>query len=55
MNPEYLNKITYKEFIAVIAIVAVAFTFSNLSFIWKILHFQVDLEVTYLTLEHYLI
>lgn len=35
MNPEYLNKITYKEFIAVIAIVAVAFTFSNLSFIWK--------------------
>lgn len=35
MNPDYLNKITYKEFIAVIAIVAVAFTFSNLSFIWK--------------------
>ena len=35
MNPKYLNKITYKEFIAVIAIVAVAFTFSNLSFIWK--------------------
>lgn len=35
MNPEYLNKITYKEFIAVIAIVAVAFIFSNLSFIWK--------------------
>ncbi|MEE0295243.1 MAG: GHKL domain-containing protein [Eubacterium sp.] len=35
MNPEYLNKITYKEFIAAIAIVAVAFTFSNLSFIWK--------------------
>lgn len=35
MNPEFLNKITYKEFIAVIAIVAVAFTFSNLSFIWK--------------------
>ena len=35
MNPEYLNKITYKEFIAVIAIVAVAFTFSNLSFIWN--------------------
>lgn len=35
MNPEYLNKIAYKEFIAVIAIVAVAFTFSNLSFIWK--------------------
>ena len=35
MNPEYLNKITYKEFIAVIAIVEVAFTFSNLSFIWK--------------------
>ena len=34
-KPEYLNKITYKEFIAVIAIVAVAFTFSNLSFIWK--------------------
>ena len=35
INPKYLNKITYKEFIAVIAIVAVAFTFSNLSFIWK--------------------